>query len=88
MKAEKDSSRVLQGVVVSDKMTKSIVVRVERRVKHPLYKKIITRSKKIMAHDEKGVAREGDKVNIQEYRPLSKTKSWVLLDVVETTKER
>ncbi len=68
--------RVLQGVVVSDRMDKTITVKVERRVKHPLYKKFILRSKKYAAHDEKNVHQVGDVVTIRECRPLSKRKRW------------
>ncbi len=68
--------RVMQGVVVSDKMDKTIVVNVERRVMHPLYKKFITRSKKYVAHDEDNAHKIGDKVSIQECKPLSKRKRW------------
>jgi small subunit ribosomal protein S17 len=68
--------RVLQGVVVSDKMAKTVVVRVERRLQHPVYKKFIRRSKKYHAHDERNVCKEGQSVRIQECRPLSRTKRW------------
>lgn len=71
--------RVLQGVVVSDKMDKTVVVKVERRVKHPLYKKFIRRSKKYSAHDENNAAKTGDVVKIRECRPLSKRKSWEIV---------
>jgi len=71
--------RILQGQVVSDKQDKTVVVRVERRVMHPVYKKFITRSKKYAAHDESNVAKLGDTVRIQECRPISKLKRWVLL---------
>ncbi len=74
------AKRVLQGVVVSDKMEKTIVVKVERRVRHPLYGKIITQSKKYHAHDEENRCQVGDIVNIQESRPLSKTKRWAVLE--------
>ena len=72
--------RVLQGVVVSDACDKTVVVRVERRVMHPIYKKYITRSKKYAAHDEDNRYRAGDAVRIEESRPLSKRKRWVVLD--------
>ena len=75
--------RVLQGVVVSDKGDKTIVVKVERRERHPLYKKFIRRSTKLHAHDEENVCQEGDRVLIEECRPLSKTKSWRLVKVLE-----
>jgi len=68
--------RVLQGVVVSDKMEKTVVVRVDRRVSHPIYKKTIQKSKKYAAHDEKGQFKMGDKVSIIESAPISKTKRW------------
>lgn len=71
--------RLLQGVVVSDKMDKTVVVRVERRVMHPVYKKFIRRSKKYHAHDENNACKVGDTVWIQESRPLSKTKKWVVV---------
>ncbi|MCS7056085.1 MAG: 30S ribosomal protein S17 [Thermoflexales bacterium] len=74
--------RRLTGVVVSDKMQKTIVVRVERTVRHPLYKKVLTRSKKYKAHDEHEQAREGDLVRIVEHPPISKTKRWMLEEVV------
>jgi small subunit ribosomal protein S17 len=68
--------RVMQGVVVSDKADKTIVVRVDRRVMHPLYKKYITRSKKYAAHDEQNHYKAGDLVRIRECRPISKRKCW------------
>ena len=71
--------RILQGLVVSDASDKTIVVRVERRVMHPVYKKFITRSKKYAAHDEQNVHKVGDLVRIQECRPISKRKTWVVL---------
>jgi small subunit ribosomal protein S17 len=70
------------GEVVSDKMDKTIVVRVERRLQHPRFRKVITRYKKFYAHDEKREARLGDRVRIEETRPLSKTKSWRLVEVL------
>ncbi len=73
--------RVLQGIVVSDGMDKSIVVKVERKFKHPLYKKYIRRSKKYMAHDETNGAKVGDRVSIRECRPLSKRKFWEVVTV-------
>ncbi len=77
--------RILQGQVVSDKQNKTIVVRVERRVMHPVYKKFITRSKKYAAHDETNSFKIGDTVRIEECRPISKNKTWVAL--TETTVE-
>jgi len=74
------------GVVVSDKMEKSIVVLVERKVKHPLYGKFVKKSTKFMAHDEKNEAGIGDTVRIMETRPLSKNKCWRLVEIVEKAK--
>ena len=71
--------RVLQGVVVSDANDKTIVVEVERRIKHPLYKKFIRRSKKYAAHDETNAIKVGDVVKIQECRPMSKRKKWEIV---------
>lgn len=71
--------RVLQGVVVSDKADKTVVVLVERRVMHPIYKKFIRRSKKYMAHDEANMCKTGDVVRICECRPLSKRKCWEVM---------
>lgn len=75
--------RTVTGRVVSSKMDKTITVRVERLVKHPLYGKYIRRSTKLHAHDENNECNEGDVVVIQECRPLSKTKSWRLVKIVE-----
>lgn len=75
------------GEVVSDKMSKTIVVRVERRFPHPQFKKIITSYKKFYAHDEKSEAKVGDTVCIEESRPLSKLKRWTLVKVVERAVE-
>jgi len=71
--------RILQGVVVSDKADKTIVVRVDRRVRHPIYKKFVTRSNKFMAHDEGNQFKAGDAVRIEECRPLSRRKRWMVL---------
>ena len=70
------------GLVLSDKMNKTIVVRVERRFPHPRFKKIVTRFRKFYAHDEKQEAKAGDHVRIEETRPLSKTKRWRLVEIV------
>ena len=72
--------RVMQGVVVSDKMNKTVVVLVERRVMHPVYKKFIKRSSKFAAHDEANKHKVGDRVWIEECRPISKRKSWIVLE--------
>jgi small subunit ribosomal protein S17 len=71
------------GEVISNKMAKTIVVRVERRFPHPEFKKVVTTYAKFYAHDEKGEAKVGDRVRIQETRPISRTKRWRLLEVVE-----
>ncbi len=72
--------RVIAGEVVSNKMDATIVVQVERRVKHPLYKKYVKRFTKLMAHDAENSCEIGDKVTVKECRPLSKNKSWVLVE--------
>ena len=74
--------RILQGKVVSDKTDKTVVVLIERKVAHPVYGKIIRRSKKYHAHDEANVIREGDTVRIEECAPISKLKTWKVLDKV------
>jgi len=84
---EAKNIRTLQGRVVSNKMDKSIVVAIERRVKHPLYGKYMNRTTKVHAHDEENTCREGDLVTIRETRPVSKTKSWALVDVLERSTE-
>jgi small subunit ribosomal protein S17 len=76
--------RILSGTVVSDKPDKTVVVSVERRVKHPLYGKIIKRSKKYHAHDEGNEYREGETVRIEETKPISKLKTWTVLGRVDT----
>jgi small subunit ribosomal protein S17 len=73
------SKRILQGVVVSDVCDKTVIVRVERRVMHPIYKKFVTHSKKYAAHDENNSYRSGDVVRIEESRPISKRKCWVVI---------
>lgn len=75
------------GKVLSNKMTKTIVVRVERRIPHPQFKKVVTQFNKFYAHDEKQEARVGDLVRIEETRPLSRTKRWRLVGVVRRTEE-
>jgi small subunit ribosomal protein S17 len=77
------SRRVLQGVVVGDACDKTVIVKVERRVIHPVYKKIITHSKKYAAHDEGNRWHIGDAVRIEESRPISKSKHWVVLGALE-----
>ncbi len=80
--SETKNPRSLVGTVVSDRMDKTIVVLVERRIQHPLYKKYIRRSKKFHAHDADNACHIGDTVKIEECRPLSKTKSWRLVNVI------
>ena len=79
-------ARTIIGQVVSDKADKTITVRVDRRVAHPIYKKQYTKSKKFTAHDEKNEAKTGDMVEIAEIKPLSKTKTWNLVKVTEKAK--
>lgn len=74
------------GIVVSDKMDKTIVVAINERVKHPLYKKIVSRTKKLKAHDENNECRVGDKVLVAETRPFSKEKCWRLVEIIEKAK--
>jgi small subunit ribosomal protein S17 len=81
--SEGANKRVLTGRVVSDKMEKTVTVLVERRVKHPLYGKVITRSRKYHAHDEKNECHEGDLVMIEESRPLSRTTAWRVVKLME-----
>jgi len=83
MSEESKLVRTLTGQVVSDKMDKSAVVMVERKVRHPLYGKYIRRSTRMHVHDANNECRQGDTVTIQQCRPISKTKSWTLLEVVE-----
>ena len=78
--------RVLTGTVVSDKADKTVVVRVERRVKHPLYGKIIKLSKKYHAHDEGNAFKAGEQVRIEECKPISKKKTWTVIDRIGTAK--
>jgi small subunit ribosomal protein S17 len=74
------------GVVVSNKMDKSIVVAIKRKVKHPIYGKFVNRTKKLMAHDEENSCNIGDTVRISETRPLSKNKAWRLIEIIERAK--
>ncbi len=81
--AEQKQARIVKGVVVSNAMDKSIVVRVDRYVKHPKYKKFVRKSTKIMAHDENNDCNIGDTVTVVESRPISKNKTWKLLSIDE-----
>ena len=78
---ERNQRKERSGIVVSDAMDKTVVVQAERRIAHPVYGKIMRRSKKFYAHDEKNEAKKGDKVVITETRPLSKTKRWRLVEI-------
>ncbi len=83
MAAAEKTARTLSGRVVSDKMDKTVTVLIERRVKHPMYGKVVSKSTKIKAHDENNDCRTGDTVTIAETRPLSKSKSWTLVKIDE-----
>lgn len=85
--ATRNARKVRQGVVVSDKGDKTVVVRVDRRIRHPLYHKAMIRSKKYHAHDEKNEFRAGDLVRIQETRPISKLKRWRVIELLERPEE-
>ena len=78
--------KVRVGVVVSDGMDKTVLVRIDRKMRHPLYKKTVARSAKLAAHDENNEAHVGDTVRVVETRPLSKTKRWRIVDIVERAK--
>lgn len=86
MSEEISQKRVMVGRVVSDKMNKTIVVEVVRRVSDKLYKRYVTRSKRYQAHDEGNTCGIGDLVRIEEHRPISKNKNWMLLEIVEKAK--
>jgi len=86
-KVERGNRKERIGEVISNKMAKTIVVRVQRRFPHPEFKKVVTAYKKFYAHDEKSEAKPGDRVRIEETRPLSKTKRWRLVEVVERNTE-
>jgi small subunit ribosomal protein S17 len=80
---DRSTRKTRVGLVVSDKMQKTVVVAIERRVPHPVYGKMVTRTKKVKAHDEENSAKTGDLVRIAETRPLSKDKRWRLVEIVE-----
>ncbi len=84
--ADRGLRKTRQGVVISDKMDKTITVTLDRTMKHPLYRKVIHRSAKLYAHDEKNEAGIGDKVLVMETRPLSKQKRWRLIKILEKAK--
>lgn len=83
---ERNSRKERQGVVVSEKMDKTVVVAVEIREKHPIYGKFVMKTKKFHVHDENNDAHEGDTVRIMETRPLSKTKRWRIVEIIERAK--
>lgn len=87
MRAERGQRKTAVGVVISDRMDKTVVVRVERLVQHPKYKKVVKRYTKYKAHDERNECRVGDKVLIIETRPLSKTKRWRVMKILEKAPE-
>jgi small subunit ribosomal protein S17 len=80
---ERNARKTRVGVVVSDKMQKTVVVSIERRLAHPIYGKMVTRTKRLKAHDEQNTAKAGDTVRIMETRPLSKDKRWRVVEIVE-----
>ncbi len=80
---ERTSRKTRVGMVVSDKMQKTVVVSIERRVQHPVYGKMVRRTKKLKAHDEQNEAKTGDTVRIMETRPLSKDKRWRVVEIIE-----
>jgi small subunit ribosomal protein S17 len=84
--SERTRRKVRTGVVVSDKMDKTVLVRIDRKVRHPLYRKTVARSNKLAAHDENNDAHVGDTVRVMETRPLSKSKRWRVVEIVERAK--
>jgi len=85
-RTERTNRKVRTGVVVSEKMDKTVLVQIDRKVRHPLYQKTVRRSNKLAAHDESNDAHVGDTVRVMETRPLSKTKRWRVVEVVERAK--
>ena len=88
MSEEQKVKRAIVGRVVSDKMDKTVSVAIERRIKHPVYGKYIRRTTKVLAHDAQNECREGDRVAISECRPISKSKSWAVVNIVERAADR
>ncbi|MCL1850163.1 MAG: 30S ribosomal protein S17 [Bacteroidetes bacterium] len=86
MEEKRNNRKIREGLVTSNKMEKSIVVSVERKLKHPKYGKFLKRTTKLMAHDEKNECNIGDKVKVMETRPLSKNKCWRLVEIIEKAK--
>lgn len=87
MANEKDSRRQLEGIVAGDKMDKTVTVKIVRKVMHPLYKKFVKKTTKLMAHDEKNEAKSGDTVLIKEVRPMSRHKKWMLVKILKKSVE-
>ena len=88
MSEENNAQRTITGRVVSDKMDKSVSVAIERKIKHPVYGKYIRRTTKVMAHDAANECKAGDRVAISECKPISKNKSWTVVNVVERAADR
>ena len=88
MSEEKKTQRTLVGRVVSDKMDKTVSVAIERMIKHPVYGKYIRRTSKVLAHDQDNACKSGDRVAIAECKPISKNKSWAVVNVVERAADR
>ena len=86
--SEEKNTRKVVGRVVSDKMDKTVSVAIERLMKHPVYGKYIRRTTKVLAHDAENTCKEGDRVAISEIRPISKNKSWAVVDIVERAADR
>lgn len=86
MAEERNKRREMVGIVVSDKMDKTVSVAVERKTQHPLYKRVLKKTNTFKAHDEENQCNEGDKVRIMETRPLSKTKRWRVVEIIEKAK--
>lgn len=84
MEGQRNKRKERVGIVISDKMNKTRVVRVERLVKHPVYSRIVTKTNKFKVHDEQNASKEGDRVRIMETRPLSKDKRWTILEVIKS----
>ena len=86
MEVKRNLRKERVGVVISDKMDKSIIVAVKRKVKHPVYGKFVNKTTKFVAHDEENTCHEGDQVKVMESRPLSKRKNWRLIEIIERAK--
>ena len=86
IEAKRGARKVREGIVVSDKMDKTVIVSIEQRVKHPLYGKVMTKSERLKAHDEANEAGVGDRVRVMETRPLSASKRWRVVEILEKAK--